>query len=57
MLVFLLLAMVLGVTGCVSKKPMIKEATVESTPHIEPFPPSGIGEEQVMVECRFTEGG
>ena len=53
---FLLMAMVLGVTGCVSQKPMIKEATVESTPHIEPFPPSGVGEGQVMVECRFTEG-
>ena len=53
---FLLMAMVLGVAGCVSQKPMIKGATVEPTPHIEPFPPSGIGEGQVMVECRFTEG-
>jgi len=56
-LVFLLMAMVLGVAGCVSKNPMIKEATVESTPHIEPLPPFEIGEGQVMVECRFTEGG
>ena len=53
---FLLMAMVLGVAGCVSQKPMIKGATLEPTPHIEPFPPSGIGEGQVMVECRFTEG-
>ena len=50
------MAMVLGVAGCVSQKPMIEGATVEPTPHIEPFPPSEIGEKQVMVECRFTEG-
>ena len=53
---FLSMAMVLGVAGCASKKPMIKGATVESTPHIEPLNPSGIGAGQVMVECRFTEG-
>ena len=50
------MALVLGVAGCVSQKPMIEGATVEPTPHIEPFPPSEIGEKQVMVECRFTEG-
>ena len=53
---FLLMAMVLGVAGCVSQKPIIEGATVEPTPHIEPFPPYEIGEEQVMVECQFTEG-
>jgi len=55
-MVFLLMATVFGMMGCVSQKPMIKGATVESTPHIEPLHPSEISEGQVMVECRFTEG-
>jgi hypothetical protein len=55
-MVFLLMATVFGMTGCVSQKPMIKGATVEPTPHLEPLHPSGIGKRQVMVECRFTEG-
>ena len=53
---FLLMAMVLGVAGCVSQKPLVEGATVEQAPQIEPFPQSELGEKQVMVECRFTEG-
>ena len=52
----LLMAMVLGVAGCVSQKPLVEGVTMERAPQIEPFPPPEIGEGQVMVECRFTEG-
>ena len=55
-MVFLLMATVFGMMGCVSQKPVIKGATVEPTPHLEPLHPTGIGKRQVMVECRFTEG-
>ena len=51
-----MMVMVLGVAGCVSQKPLVEGATVEQAPQIEPFPQSEIGEKQVMVECRFTEG-
>ena len=55
-LVFLLMAMVLGVAGCVSQKPLVERATVEEAPQIESSAPFEISEGQVMVECRFTEG-
>ena len=53
---FLLMAMVLGVAGCVSQKPLVERATVEEAPQIESSAPFEISEGQVMVECRFTEG-
>ena len=55
-LVFLLMAMVMGVAGCVSQKPLFERATMEETPQIESSTPFEISEGQVMVECRFTEG-
>ena len=50
------IAMVLGVAGCVSQKPLVERATVEEAPQIESSAPFEISEGQVMVECRFTEG-
>ena len=50
------MAMVLGMVGCMSQKPMIEGTTVEPTPHIEPSPPSETCEGQVMMECRFIHG-
>lgn len=53
---FVLTGMVLGVAGCVSQKPMVEAEKLEQVPQTVLFPPHEIGEEQVLVECRFTEG-
>ena len=53
-LVFLLMAMVLGVAGCGSQKPLVERATGKEAPQIESSAPFEINEGQVMVECRFT---
>ena len=51
-----MMAMVFGVSGCMSQRPTSEATKAEHTPQIEPFPSSKIGEKQVLVECRFTEG-
>ncbi|MDP6036788.1 MAG: hypothetical protein QGG55_12120, partial [Verrucomicrobiota bacterium] len=55
-MVFLLMAMVLGMAGCVSQKPLVEGATVEEVPQIEPSTPFETSEGQVMVECQFIQG-